>query len=137
MSLVVDPSVALAWVYSDEGGHAIDRVLDQVVQTGAWVPVIWRLEVANSLEYSVRRRRIDRSMRDFALSKLGSLNITADPETNVYAWTATLAFAERFRLTLYDAAYIELAQRRALPLASLDDDMRAAAASLAIPLLGL
>jgi predicted nucleic acid-binding protein len=137
MSLVVDPSVALAWVYSDEGSDAIDQVLDRVVQTGAWVPVIWRLEVANSLEYSVRRRRIDRSMRDFALSRLGSLNITADPETNVYAWTATLAFAERFRLTLYDAAYVELAQRRALPLASLDDDMRAAAASLAIPLLGL
>lgn len=137
MSLVFDSSAALAWVYADEGGDAIDQILDQIIQSGAWVPAIWRLEVANSLEQGVRRGRIDRAMRDASLSDLARLNIAVDPETNVYAWTTTLALAERFHLTLYDAAYVELAHRRNLPLASLDDDLRAAAKSLGIRLLGL
>lgn len=137
MSLVLDSSVALAWVYDDEGGDAIDQVLERVVQGGAWVPAIWHLEVANSLEQAVRRRRIDAAFRDAALANLSDLDIKSDPETNVHAWTATLALAEKFRLTLYDAAYLELARRRHLPLASLDRDLRAAAESIETILLGV
>ena len=137
MSLVLDASAALAWVYSDENSPAIDRILDQVTEQGAWVPGLWRLEVANALEQGVRRRRIDRAFRDAALSNLMALDISIDAETNVHAWTTTLQIAGRCGLTLYDAAYAELALRRGLPLASLDSDLRAAAALLDIPVLGV
>ena len=135
--MVLDSSVALAWVYEDEGGDAIDQVLERVVQGGAWVPAVWHLEVANSLEQAVRRRRIDAAFRDAALANLSDLDIKSDPETSVQAWTATLALAEKFGLTLDDAAYLELARRRTLPLASLDRDLRAAAETSGIGLLGI
>jgi len=127
----------LAWIYDDEGTGATDRVLDLVVQRGAWVPAIWHLEVGNALQQGVRRRRIDGMMRDVALAQLANLNIQIDSETSVQAWAATTAVADRFALTLYDAAYLELAQRRSLPLASLDRDLRAASDTVGIELLGI
>lgn len=137
MSLVLDSSVALAWIYDDEGNAATDRVLDLAVQSGAWVPTIWHLEVANSIEQAVRRRRIDAAFRDAALARLSELDIRIDAETSIHAWAATLKLADRLGLTLYDAAYLELARRRAMPLASLDRDLRAAAESTGVALLGI
>ena len=136
MSLVLDASIALAWVYSDERNDAVEGVLEEVLRAGASVPAIWRLEVGNSLELSVRRGRIDRTYRDAALSDLSSLNIVVDAETSQHAWSSTMALAERFGLTLYDAAYLDLAERLASPLASLDNELRAAGQTMAIPLLG-
>ncbi|MGA3398321.1 MAG: type II toxin-antitoxin system VapC family toxin [Acetobacteraceae bacterium] len=136
MSLVLDSSVTLAWIYSDETTDAIRAVFDQVAEAGAVVPTLWRLEVANSLTVAVRRGRIDAEYRRAALADLALLDITTDQQTDARAWSETLSLADRFRLTLYDAAYVELAQRRALPLATLDDDMRAAGASLGMRLLG-
>jgi predicted nucleic acid-binding protein len=109
VSLVLDGSTTLAWIYQDEISDATRRVLAFVTESGAWVPSIWRLEVANALQTGIRRGRIDATYRDAALSDLALLDIAVDPDT-----------ADRFRLTLYDAAYLELAQRRSLPLASLD-----------------
>jgi predicted nucleic acid-binding protein len=136
VSLVLDSSVTLAWIYSDETTDAIRAVFDQVAEAGAVVPTLWRLEVANSLTVAVRRGRIDAEYRRAALADLALLDITTDQQTDARAWSETLSLADRFRLTLYDAAYVELAQRRALPLATLDDDMRAAGASLGMRLLG-
>lgn len=79
----------LAWIYSDE---------------------TWGLEVANALEMGVRRRRTNGAFRDATLSDLARLPIRVDPDTGRYAWSATLQLATRHRLTLYDAAYLELAQ---------------------------
>ena len=62
--------------------------------------------------------------------------ITLDADTDTYAWTTTLRLAERFALTVYDAAYLELAQRRSLPLATLDVPLRVAAGALGVSLLG-
>ena len=136
MSLVLDASIALAWVYSDERNDAVEGVLEEVLRAGASVPAIWRLDVGNSLELSVRRGRIDRTYRDAALSDLSSLNIVVDAETSQQAWSSTMALAEHFGLTLYDAAYLDLAERLASPLASLDNELRAAGQAMAIPLLG-
>ena len=80
---------------------------------------------------------MDRVRRDAALTQLANLNIQVDSETNAQAWAATLALADRFALTLYDAAYLELALRRALRLASLDRDLRAAAEMTGVGLLGI
>lgn len=137
MSLVLDASLALAWLFDDECTPAVDAVLVNVVAHGARVPELWRLEVANALQMAVRRKRIDTTFRDQALQRLAALPIAIDPDTNHHAWASTLRLADSFDLTLYDAAYLELAQRYSLPLASLDRELRAAAHVLDLPLQGL
>lgn len=136
MSLVVDSSMALAWVYCEETTDAISEVFARLTERGAWVPALWRLEVANVLEMGVRRGRHDAAFRDATLADLSLLPITVDPETDLHSWSATVRLAERHRLTMYDAAYLELAQRRGLPLATLDTDLRHAALGECVTLLG-
>jgi predicted nucleic acid-binding protein len=136
MSLVLDSSVALAWVYGDETTAAVGYVFDLVGGSGAWVPGLWRLEVANILEMGTRRGRHDADFRDSTLADLALLPIHVDPETDGQAWGATARLAERHQLTLYDAAYLELALRRGLPLASLDQELRAAAEAEKVEVLG-
>ena len=137
MSLVIDSSITLAWVYSDQTTPAVTQVLEIVSTSGAWVPVLWRLEVANVLQMGVRRSRHDAAFRDATLADLSLLPVSTDGETEKQAWGATLRLAERHQLTVYDAAYLELAQRRGLPLATLDEELRAAAERERLPLLGL
>jgi len=136
MSLVLDSSVSLAWAYGDETMQPVARVFDLLSQSGAWVPGLWRLEVANVLEMGVRRKRHDSDFRDATLADLAQLPIQVDLETDQQAWSATLRLAERHQLTLYDAAYLELALRRNLPLATLDEDLRRAAKREKVQLLG-
>lgn len=136
MSLVLDSSVTLSWFFEDERTSATASVLERVVEQGAVVPAIWRLEVANALQSGLRRGRVDAAFRDATLSDLGQLDIVSDPDTDSHAWAETLQLADRFRLTLYDAAYMELAQRRHLPLATLDRELRMAAKALGTVLLG-
>ena len=80
---------------------------------------------------------IDPAFRDRALQQLEALPIALDPETDTFAWTATLRLADRFGLTLYDAAYLELAQRRVVPLASLDKALRGAGQAFGLTLIGV
>ena len=107
-----------------------------MIDRGAWVPAFWRLEVANVLEMNVRRGRHPAAFRDAALADLAALPIAVDAETDRQAWGATLRLAARHRLTLYDAAYLELAQRRGLPLATLDRELRVAGTAEGVILLG-
>jgi predicted nucleic acid-binding protein len=137
VSLVLDSSATLAWYFEDERTEAVTAVLRQVGEAGAVVPALWRLEVANVLQMAVRKSRIDSAYRDGSLRELRALAITIDAETDVRAWDDTLHLAHRFDLTLYDAAYLELARRLRLPLASLDEKLRAAAGASGIALLGL
>jgi predicted nucleic acid-binding protein len=136
MSVVLDSSATLAWIYGDETTAEIRTLFEQVADQGAVVPGLWRLEVANSLTTGVRRGRIDAGFRDCALADLALLDITIDQQTNPRAWAETLRLADHFRLTLYDAAYLELAQRLRLPLATLDKALRIAAAAAGVALLG-
>ncbi len=135
--LVLDASLTLAWFFKDERTPGADAVLTEVTEKGAVVPSLWRLEVANALQMALRRKRIDVAFRDSALTQLSRLSISADPDTDAYAWTMTLQLADRFQLTLYDAAYLELADRRRLPLATLDRELRDASSALGITLLGV
>lgn len=137
MSVVIDASLTLSWYFDDEATPAADAVLDRVSEAGAVVPGLWRLEVANAFQSALRRKRITAPYRDESLTELAAMPITVDEDTDTYAWTTTLRLAERFGLTIYDAAYLELAQRRSLPLATLDKELREAAASLDVTLLGL
>lgn len=137
MSVVIDCSVTLAWLYDDERTDVVERVFEAVAADCAWVPAIWHLEVANGLQQGIRQRRINADFRDGALADLARLAIRTDPETITFAWSRTLELADRFRLTTYDASYLELAQWRGLALASFDLDLRAAGRKLGIALLGM
>jgi predicted nucleic acid-binding protein len=136
MSLVLDSSVALSWCFEDERPPAALSVLDQVVDVGAVAPVPWLLEVLNGLVMAERRGRLDAARRQQLSGFLRDLPVTLDQETAVQAWTATVHLAERCRLTVYDATYLELAQRLELPLATFDQELRAAAVGIGVPLLG-
>lgn len=132
MSVVLDSSVSLAWVFEDEATEAIDQIFETTVVAGAVVPGLWRLEVANGLRMAIRRHRIDMVYVGKALDKLEALSIEIDAETNLHAWKATVGLADRYDLTVYDAAYLELAQRRRLPLATLDRKLARAATEAGI-----
>lgn len=98
------------------------------------MPGTWRLEVGNGLLMMCRRNRMRRADMAEALAHLAVLPIEQDPETWSRAWDAVVEFADAHRLTVYDAAYLELASRRGLPLATLDRELRDAAAGLGVPL---
>jgi len=132
--LVIDSSITLAWFFEDERTDRADRVLRQVASAGAVVPSLWRLEIANALQSAVRRKRISAEFRDASIADLRSFAIAVDSETDRHAWGTTLTLAERCQLTLYDAAYLELAQRLRLPLASLDHELRAACRAVRVTL---
>jgi predicted nucleic acid-binding protein len=85
------------------------------------------LEVANALQIATRRKRIATAYRDRSLRNLGSLRIEVDQETDARAWLDTLELSDRYQLTLYDAAYLELALRRGLAIATRDQDLENAA----------
>lgn len=136
MSLVLGCSAALAWFFEDEQTSAARDLLERVVTGGAVVPSLWRLEIANGLQTAVRRNRITPQYRDATLADLGALSIAVDVETDRFTWSTTLDLADRFRLTTYDAAYLELAKRLQLPLASLDQPLCHAATALGVSLVG-
>ncbi len=137
MSLVLDSSVTMAGLWVPETTEAVTQVFERLRDDGAWVPSLWRLEVANALEMDLRRGGHPAEFRDGALADLALLPIKIDPETDRLAWGATNRLAGKHRLTLYDAAYLELALRRGLPLATLDRELRRAAAAENIQLLGV
>ena len=134
-ALVLDASVTLAWLLADEQPAAAARVLDQVIEEGAIAPGLWPLEVGNALLMAEWRGRLSHQHRTQAFQGLAGLPIEIDDETAGRAWRDTLTLAETHRLTLYDAAYLELAVRRSLPLATLDAALRAAADAAGVPLL--
>ncbi len=136
MSLVVDSSMTLAWYFDDERTATSIAVLNQVADAGAVVPALWRLGVLNGLQVAVRRGWIDVAYRDASLEDLRALVIAIDLGTNRQAWSATLRLCDRFGLTPYDAAYLELALRRQLPLATLDRELVRAAQAESVPLVG-
>jgi predicted nucleic acid-binding protein len=131
----IDASVTLSWLLQDEHTRRSELLFTQVSDTGAIVPSHWCLEVANALQVAVKRRRIDVLSRDKALTSLQKFQIEVDSETNEQAWAGTLQLADRYHLTLYDAAYLELALRRCVPLATRDRDLAEAASRSGVTLL--
>lgn len=119
--------MAIAWLFDDERTAGAHTVMRRVVAEGAIVPALWKLEVANLLRNAVRRGRCDEAYADRSLMRLGRLAIVSDEDTDRHAWGATRLLSREENLTLYDAAYLELALRKRIPLASCDAAMIAAA----------
>jgi predicted nucleic acid-binding protein len=132
MAFVLDSSVALAWLLPDEANERTDALADRLEQENAHVPSIWSLEVGNALMTALRRKRISDGDFDRCISALSALPIEVDPTAGL---AGVLSIARRFGLTSYDAAYLELAQRRGFPLATLDEKMRQACKALKVPVL--
>jgi predicted nucleic acid-binding protein len=135
VSFVVDNSVALAWCFENAQTTEIMALLDRASETGAAAPQLWPIEALNGLLTAERRGRIDGAMRRRLAGFLRDLPIRIDDEMASRAWGATAQLAELHRLTAYDAAYLELALRLGLPLATGDQPLIAAARSAGVPLL--
>lgn len=130
--LVLDVSVAATWCFADEVTPATDAVLERVVARGAVVPALFPAEIANVLAQAERRRRITPALVDRMLGIVGGLPIEIEPPQRTPVRALDLARAHN--LTVYDALYLETALRLALPLATLDDDLRKAAQATGVPL---
>lgn len=129
---VLDASMAAAWFFADEASAAGWTLLDRVAAEGALVPSLWHLEVANLLTMAERRQRLTRAAAGSIAETLLQLPIAVDPETPDRALGAIRSLAESEKLTAYDAAYLELSIRAALPLASRDKALLQAAERLGI-----
>ena len=134
MAYVIDPSVALAWLLPDETNARADAVR-VAVENGAdaWIPAHWWLEIGNGLLMAERRGRITAEQVAQALSLVNSLPVEEDAETAAQIPVRTFALARKHGLTIYDAAYLELSQRRGAILATFDDQLLQAAAREKIP----
>ncbi len=120
MSFVLDNSIALAWCFEDEQTIPVMELLDQVAESGAMAPQLWPIEALNGLLAAERRGRIDTAGRHRLARFLRDLPVRIDDETASRIWSDTARLAEQHRLTAYDAAYLELALRLDLPLATAD-----------------
>jgi len=128
MNFVADASFAMAWVLKDEATAETDGILDSLGQGAkAFVPALWHWEIANALLSVERRKRATRIEVGRHLTLLKSLPIEIDEAAVHEAWTTAHLLAQQYKLTSYDAAYLELALRRDLPLASLDAELQVAA----------
>ena len=133
-AFVLDSSVTVAWFFEDEADAYAEGIEDALASGTALVPSLWPLEVGNALLMGERRKRATEAKVTQFLALLRSLPIAVDDETTARAWSDVLTLARSRKLSTYDAAYLELAMRRALPLATLDEKLRATAEALGVTL---
>lgn len=125
---VIDASIALAWLLPDEEADQAEKVIILARLNGPVAPALFPLEVANALRSNMRRGRIDAAYRDAALDQLEKTSVARDLEAyDPGVLRDTVRLSDRHGLTVYDAAYLELALRHDAPLGTLDDDLRRAA----------
>lgn len=132
MAFVLDASISAVWALADESSPLADLAADRLKNENALVPPLWWYEVRNLLVVNERRQRM--TVEDSAryLELLSSFPIQVDP---VEDEQAVLRCARKYRLSFYDAAYLAVAQRNRIPLATLEKALQAAALAAGIPLL--
>jgi predicted nucleic acid-binding protein len=133
---VLDASVAVAWCFEDEATKFTESVLD-LLSAGAeaLVPSIWPVELTNALLIAERRNRIALAQVTSILQKIAGLPIAVMPIDSARAFEHILPVARQHSLSGYDAAYLELALRQGLPLATLDEQLRRATKTTGVVLL--
>jgi predicted nucleic acid-binding protein len=132
--LVIDSSVAIAWCFPNEKDDYSQSALDALASEPAFVPELWHLEVANTLLVGERRKRSTQADTVAWMRFLAELPITVDEETKIHASSEIVDLGRSQNLSAYDAAYLELAMRRGLRLATLDDNLRVAARAVGVSL---
>ena len=134
MSVVIDASVALAWCFDDESSPAADAVLSRLEDAPALAPAHWPLEVANALRTAERHGRLTSAETRRLSAMLAALPVEIAPIEPTTALYGILDSARAHDLTVYDAAYLELAAVRGLPLATVDERLRAACRAAGVEL---
>ncbi len=130
MSFVLDNSVTMRWLFGDGKPQELayaGRVLDAMQDGKALVPMTWGLEVANVIAKAEAKALVTEARSGAFLEMLEEVEIEVDTATFAHALSDTLQLARRYKLSAYDASYLELALRTGLPLASLDEDLQKAA----------
>ena len=135
-AFVLDCSVAMAWLFHDEATPKTADLLNRLATETALVPAWWFVEITNVLALAERQGRITPAQSGAFIADIGKLEIELDDEAPGRAFSHLLSLCRTHRLTSYDAMYLDLAVRRQLPLATLDDDLRKAAKKLGVRLLG-
>lgn len=132
---LIDSSMTMAWFFADEATEATNAVLDRLRYGQAFVPPLWFWEVTNVMLVGERRRRVTQADTARFITLLHGLPITVDGQAAGSVFSQVLLLARAHSLSVYDAAYLELAQRLALPLATLDGALQRAAEALGVPIL--
>ena len=130
MSFVLDTSVTMRWFFGDGKPQELTyagKVLDAMKDDDVLVPATWGLEVANVIARAEAKALVNEARSGAFLEMLGEAVIEVDGDTFVHALSDTLQLARRYKLSAYDASYLELALRRGLTLATLDTNLRKAA----------
>ena len=139
MRFVLDASVALLWLVPGTHPAGVDyaeATLVALKDAQAVVPSLWALEVANVVAKLEAKTIVTEADSKRYIALLGQLHIVTDPATATHALGDTLHLARRYRLSAYDAAYLELALRTGLPLATLDAGLAKAAATAGVQIFG-
>ncbi len=135
-SFVADCSIGIGWIHPSQATELTRRLLaDAKDGATVHVPSIWHLEIANALLVAVRRKLMAESHRQAGLALLGQLKLVVDHETSNMAFSIISDLALKNSLSAYDAAYLELARRKSIPLASRDEPLKAAAKKSGVKLL--
>ncbi|MFO7763532.1 MAG: type II toxin-antitoxin system VapC family toxin [Wenzhouxiangellaceae bacterium] len=129
--LVADCSAFLPLCFEDESSNVADAMIGDIASRGALVPAIWWYEIRNVLVVNERRGRIETGQSDDFLNLLGRLPIVVVLDDDA---TGVVDLARRYRLTVYDAAYLALARSRGLPLVTLDRKLADAARGIGVEL---
>ncbi len=125
--------MTVAWCFQDQADAESEAALEALADGEALVPAIWPLEIANVLLVAERRRRLSRAEAGGFLDLLGALPIVVEEVSFHGATTGVLSRAREHGLSAYDAAYLDLAARKGLPLATRDAALRAARRKAGIP----
>ena len=133
MAFVLDASIAACWAFPDEHDRRADQALERVRTDDAVVPTLWWFEVRNILVGNERRKRTTEAVTANFLRQLGRLRLRVDHEPEE---VAVLRLARTHGLSVYDASYLELALRQAIPMATLDERLAAAALAEGTVLIG-
>lgn len=137
MRFVLDASVTLSWLFRDAAARDAAYVFSVLAAlrartSAAAVPMTWGLEIANVLARGEAKGQVIEAQSDAFLEMLQATPIHVDADTSAQALSGTLQLARRYRLSAYDASYLELALRASLPLATLDEELRRAAAKAGV-----
>ena len=136
MPFVLDASMTMSWCFADESTPYSRQVLDSLLDSYAEVPALWPFEIANVLAVNEKRQRLTKAASVEFLQTLSGLDIRIDRSFPEVDGKVLLPLVWRYGLTAYDTAYLELAKRKGLPLATFDKELIAAASLEGVTLVG-
>ncbi len=135
-AFIIDCSMAMSWCFADEATEATLRVQDRLASESVLVPSLWFLEVANVLAMAEKKKRIKAEQSAEFVKLLGAFEIEVDSEGPGRAFGSLMLLCREHGLTVYDAVYVDLAVRRRLAIATLDEEIRVAAGKVGVEVLG-